>query len=79
MKLEILGPGCKRCQILAENTRAAVAELGIDAEVVKVEDMQAIMAYGVMSTPALVIDGQVRLAGHIATARQIQELREGER
>ncbi len=79
MKLEILGPGCKRCQLLAENARAAVAELGLDAEVVKVEDMQAIMAYGVMSTPALVVDGQVRLAGHIATPRQIRELLEGSR
>ncbi len=77
MKLEILGPGCKRCQQLAENTKAAVAELGIDAEVVKVEDMAAIMAYGVMSTPALVVDGQVRLAGHIATARQIREIIQG--
>ncbi len=79
MRLEILGPGCKRCQILAENARAAVAELGIDAEVVKVEDMQAILAYGVMNTPALVVDGQVRLAGHIATPRQIRELLEGAR
>ncbi len=79
MKLEILGPGCKRCQILAENARAAVAELGIDAEVVKVEEMQAIMAYGVMSTPALVVDGQVRLAGHIASARQIREILEAAR
>ncbi len=79
MKLEILGPGCKRCQILAENTKAAVAELGIDAEVVKVEDMRAIMAYGVMNTPALVVDGQVRLAGHIATPRQIRELLQGAR
>ncbi len=79
MKLEILGPGCKRCQILAENTKAAVAELGLDAEVVKVEDMQAILAYGVMSTPALVVDGKVRLTGHIATARQIRELLEASR
>ena len=79
MKLEILGPGCKRCQLLAENTKAAVAALGLDAEVVKVEDMQAILAYGVMSTPALVVDGQVRLAGHIATPRQIQELLEAAR
>ncbi len=54
----------------------AVAELGIDAEVVKVEDLQVIMAYGVMSTPALVVDGQVRLAGHIATLRRIRELLE---
>jgi small redox-active disulfide protein 2 len=74
MKLEILGPGCKRCQLLAENAQAAVAELGLEAEVVKVEDMQIIMSYGVMSTPALVVDGQVRLAGHIATPRQIREI-----
>ncbi len=79
MKLEILGPGCKRCQLLAENAKAAVAELGIDAEVVKVEEMQAIMAYGVMSTPALVVDGQVRLAGHIASAGQIREILEAAR
>ncbi len=79
MRLEILGPGCERCQLLAENTKAAVAELGLDAEVVKVEDVQAIMSYGVMSTPALVVDGQVRLAGHVATPRQIRELLEGSR
>ncbi len=79
MKLEILGPGCRRCQLLAENTKAAVAELGLEAEIVKVEDMRAILGYGVMSTPALVVDGQVRLAGHIATPRQIQELLEATR
>ncbi len=79
MKLEILGPGCQRCQLLAENTKRAVAELGLDAEVVKVEDVQAILAYGVLSTPALVVDGRVQLAGHIATPRQIRELLEGSR
>lgn len=79
MKLEILGPGCERCRLLAQNTKAAVAELGINAEVVKVEDMQAIMAYGVMSTPALVVDGQVRLAGHVATTRRIREIIEAAR
>ena len=71
MKLEILGPGCKRCQMLAENTRVAVAELGIDAEVVKVEDMQAIMAYGVMSTPALVVDGKVVFSGKTTSVAEI--------
>lgn len=77
MRLEVLGSGCKRCQLLAENTKAAVAELGIDAEVVKVTDMAIIAGYGVMSTPALVVDGQVRLAGHIATPSQILEIIEG--
>ncbi len=74
MKLEILGPGCKRCQQLAENTKAAVAALGVQADVVKVTDIQAIMGYGIMATPALVVDGQVRLSGRVATAAEIREL-----
>ncbi len=74
MKLEILGPGCMRCQQLAANTKAAVAKLGIDAEVVKVEDYASIMAYGIMATPALVVDGQVRLSGRVATADEIGRL-----
>ena len=74
MKLEILGPGCKRCQQLAENTKAAVEALGMPTEVVKVTDIQAIMAYGVMTTPALVVDGQVRLSGRVATPEEICDL-----
>jgi len=74
MKIEILGPGCKRCQQLAENTKAAVKALGLDAEVVKVEDMQAIMSYGIMATPALVVDGQVRMSGKVIPASHIEAL-----
>ncbi len=74
MKLEILGPGCKRCQQLAENTKAAVEALGVQAEVVKVTDIQAIMGYGIMATPALVVDGQVRLSGRVATSEEIRDL-----
>ncbi len=74
MKLEILGPGCKRCQQLAENTKAAVDALGVQAEVVKVTDIQAIMGYGIMATPALVVDGQVRLSGRVATSDEIRDL-----
>ncbi|NJD11605.1 MAG: thioredoxin family protein [Gemmatimonadetes bacterium] len=74
MKLEILGPGCIRCHRLAENTRAAVQALGLEAEVIKVEDIEAIMRYGVLSTPALVVDGEVRLSGRVATANEIRQL-----
>ncbi len=74
MKIEILGPGCKRCQQLADNTKAAVQKLGLDAEVVKVEDVQAIVRYGVMATPALVVDGQVRMSGKVIPASHIEAL-----
>lgn len=74
MKIEILGPGCKRCQQLADNTRVAVQHLGLDAEIVKVEDLQAIMGYGVMATPALVVDGQVRMSGKVIPASHIEAL-----
>ena len=74
MKLEILGPGCKRCEQLAENTKVAVHALGLDAQVVKVTDMQAIAGYGIMATPALVVDGRVRLSGRVATADEIGRL-----
>ena len=63
MKIEILGTGCARCTTLYDNVTAALAELGREAEVTKVQDIPSIMKYGVMSTPALVVDGQVRFSG----------------
>ena len=74
MKIEILGTGCAKCTTLYENARQAVAESGTPAEVVKVEELPKIMAYGVMSTPALVIDGQVKFAGKVASAAEIKTL-----
>ncbi len=74
MKLEILGPGCERCVQLAENTKAAVRALGLDAQVEKVTDMRTIASYGIMRTPALVVDGRVRLSGRVATADEIGRL-----
>lgn len=71
MKIEILGTGCAKCKTLYENTKKAVAESGVSAEIVKVEDIPSIMKYGVMSTPALVIDGKVRSSGHVATVVEI--------
>lgn len=74
MKIEILGTGCASCRNLYENTKKAVEESGIDAEIVKVEGIREIMAYGVLSTPALVIDGKVKLSGKAASADEIRGL-----
>lgn len=74
MKIEILGSGCKKCKELYENTCKAVEESGTSAEVTKVEEIAKIMSYGVMSTPALVIDGQVKFSGKLATAAEIKDI-----
>ena len=72
MKIEILGTGCAKCKTLYENTRAAVQEKGIEAEIVKIEDIPSIMKYGVMSTPALVVDGKVIFSGKTASVGEIK-------
>ena len=74
MKIEILGTGCAKCKTLYENVKKAVEESGKDAEVVKIEEIPKIMAYGVMSTPALVIDGQVKFSGKVASISEIMGL-----
>lgn len=71
MKIEVLGTGCAKCKTLYENVQKALAESGKAAEVVKVEEIPKIMAYGVLSTPALVIDGQVKFSGKVASAAEI--------
>lgn len=72
MKIEVLGTGCAKCKTLFENTLKAVAMSGKEAEVVKVEDIPSIMKYGVMSTPALVVDGTVKFSGRVATPEEIR-------
>jgi len=71
MKIEILGTGCAKCKALFENVKKALDESGKSAEVVKVEDIPSIMKYGVMSTPALVIDGQVKFSGKLVSVGEI--------
>jgi len=71
MKIEILGSGCARCKVLEKNTREAVATAGLEAEIIKVEDMKDIMAYQVMSTPALVVDGVVKSTGKLLNPEEI--------
>ncbi|WP_019156615.1 thioredoxin family protein [Robertmurraya massiliosenegalensis] len=74
MVIKILGTGCKKCVSLTENTEVALKELGQDAEVVKVTEVKDIMAYGVMSTPALVIDEKVVSYGKVLKPKDIVSL-----
>ena len=71
MKIEVLGTGCAKCKTLYENARKALEESGKSAELVKVEDIPSIVKYGVMSTPALVIDGEVKFSGKLASVAEI--------
>ncbi|RCW54662.1 MULTISPECIES: thioredoxin family protein [Halanaerobium] len=74
MKITIYGPGCKNCVNLADNARKAVAEAGIEAEIIKVEDMKEIAMAGIMSTPAIGINGKVKIKGRVASVEEIKEL-----
>ena len=79
MRIEILGTGCPKCKKTAENAEKAVKMVGGDAEVVKVQDINDIMEYGVMMTPALAIDGEVKIAGKVPSPAQIAEWIESSR
>jgi small redox-active disulfide protein 2 len=74
MEIKVLGSGCTKCKTLEKLTREAVAETGVAAEIEKVEDILKIMAFGVMSTPALVINQKVVLSGRIPSISEIKEL-----
>ena len=74
MKIEILGPGCPNCSKLYENAQQALSDTGKDAEVVKVSDINEITEYGIMMTPGLVIDGEVKSVGKVLTADEIKTL-----
>ncbi len=74
MKIQILGPGCYNCRLLTEKTEKALQELGLDYAIEKVEDLASIMAFGVMATPALVVDGEVKLSAFVPHVSKIKEL-----
>ena len=74
MIIKVLGPGCNNCKNLEKATREAVANLGLDATIEKVEDYGQIASYGVMSTPALVVDEVVVVSGRVPRASEIQAL-----
>lgn len=74
MQIKILGSGCKKCLTLADNTRLALEQKGLQADMEKITDFAQIAAYGVMSTPALVIDGKVVSAGKVLSSDEISQL-----
>lgn len=74
MKIQVLGAGCQKCKTLEKSIREVVAEHGIDASIEKVEDMVEIMSYGVMMTPAMVVDGKVVVKGRVPSAKEILSL-----
>ena len=74
MKIEILGSGCTKCKATEEVVKKAVEELGIQAEVVKIDDLQDIIDRGVMMTPAVVVDGIVKIVGRKPSVDEIKKL-----
>ena len=77
MKIEVLGTGCSKCKTLEEVTKQAVAKIGGFHEIKKVEDIVEIMNYGVMSTPALVVDGIVKSSGKVLSVDEVIKLIQG--
>lgn len=75
-KLQILGTGCAKCTRLAETTEQAAKALGLACELEKVTDLQKILAFGVMMTPALVVDGVVKVSGRVPPIDEIKKLLE---
>ncbi len=73
-KLQILGSGCAKCSELAANAQAAAGALGLEYELEKVSELKQIMGFGVMRTPALVVDGAVKVAGRVPSVEEIKTL-----
>lgn len=74
MNIKILGTGCPNCQRLEANVRQAVKELGLEAEISKVTEISEILGYGVMGTPALAVDDEVKVFGRVAGTEEIKEI-----
>lgn len=74
MEIKILGAGCHKCKTLEKLTRDVVEQNGIDANITKVEDIVEIMKYGIMATPALVVDGKVEIKGRVPSLNEIKKI-----
>ena len=74
MKIKVLGEGCEKCSQLYENTKEAVTELGIDAEIEKIEDLIEIVKLGVLSAPSLMVDGEILVSGQTTSVKRIKKL-----
>ncbi|MCY6370191.1 thioredoxin family protein [Clostridium ganghwense] len=79
MQIKVLGMGCSNCKKLENNVKQAVKEMNVDAEVIKVENMKDIMAYGVMRTPAVVINEKVKSFGKVCTVEDVKKFIEDEK
>ncbi len=75
--IQILGPGCPKCQKLSEEAEKAARELGLEYEIVKVKDLKEIAKYGVLTTPGLAVDGTVKAVGKVLDAQKIKEFLRG--
>jgi len=73
-RIEVLGPGCSNCKVLYERTQRAAKELGLECEIEKITDLNVIMGYRVMSTPGLVVDGELNFSGRVPSVEQLKEL-----
>ena len=74
MEIKVLGTGCPRCRALEQATREAVAQLGIEANILKEEDIMKIMSYGIMHTPALVVNEKVVISGRVPSVNELKEI-----
>lgn len=74
MNIKVLGEGCEKCNQLYENTKEAVKELGIDAEIEKIEDLIEIVKLGVLSAPSLMVDGEILVSGQTTSVKRIKKL-----
>ncbi len=77
IKVEVLGTGCTKCKRLTKNAETAIKDLGIEAELVKIDDITEIMERGVMLTPALAVDGELKVSGRVADVKEIKEILQG--
>jgi small redox-active disulfide protein 2 len=77
-KIQILGTGCSKCKLLTDHAERAAQELGLDYELEKVTSLEEIVDFGVMATPALVVDGQVRVAGHVPSTSRLKSMLAGD-
>jgi small redox-active disulfide protein 2 len=73
-KLQILGPGCAKCRMLADHAEQAAKALGVEYTIEKVTDIGDIVSFGILSTPALVVDGEIKVSGRVPTAEAIKAL-----
>jgi len=73
-KLQVLGTGCPKCKLLTEHAEKAATELGLDFELEKVTDFDRIFEFGVVATPALVVDGEIKVSGHVPTTKRLQQM-----